>query len=108
MSYYRYLSDIATDAPSRLEQTSNGEFLICPHPKYANLHMATGGSLHGWKFLPLLGEFVVDSINGTLPKVLEEKWSWASKMDAKMEKFCFIGNGEEQELRTLLNEPAKL
>ncbi|KAI8680510.1 DAO domain-containing protein [Fusarium keratoplasticum] len=46
-----------------LEQTTTGDFLISPHPKFKNLQMAIGGSFHGWKFLPLLVEFVIDSIN---------------------------------------------
>lgn len=82
-----------------LEQTTNGEFLICPHPKFNNLHLATGGSLHGWKFLPLLGEFVVDSISGKLEDVLVKKWSWESKADAKQNKFGFMTPGKPREFQ---------
>lgn len=82
----------------RLEQTTNGDFLICPHPRYGGLHLATGGSLHGWKFLPLLGEFVVDSITGRLEANLVEKWSWESKANAKLNKYGFMTPGKQREL----------
>lgn len=88
-----------TNGNIRLEQTTNGDFLICPHPKFNNLHLATGGSLHGWKFLPLLGEFVVDSIAGTLDQELVKKWSWESKAEAKHNTFGFMTPGEPKEFR---------
>ena len=70
--------------------------------------MATGGSLHGWKFLPLLGEFVVDSITKQLSPQLVEKWSWESKLDAKLGKFGFMVPGDVQELREITTGRAKL
>lgn len=85
-----------------LEQTSDGEFLICPHPRYKGLQMATGGSLHGWKFLPLLGEFVVDSMTGRLDEDLVTKWSWESKIGAEMGKFGFMRKGQQRELRDVV------
>ena len=97
-----------TDKVFRLEQTTNGEFLICPHPKFHNLHLATGGSLHGWKFLPLLGEFVVDSISGTLEDVLVKKWSWESKADAKRNQYGFMTPGEPREFQRAIGHLAKL
>ena len=90
------------DKSRRLEQTTNGEFLICPHPKFNNLHLATGGSLHGWKFLPLLGEFVVDSICGTLDDVLVKKWSWESKANVKQNKFGFMTPGEPKGFQQII------
>lgn len=89
-----------------LEQNTNGVFLICPRTRFSNLHMATGGSLHGWKFLPLIGEFVVDSINGTLPQLLEDKWSWESKKGAKLERLGFMLDAQPRELvQDLSDEP---
>ncbi|KAL8971601.1 MAG: hypothetical protein Q9183_000970, partial [Haloplaca sp. 2 TL-2023] len=44
--------------------TPTGDFLICYHPQYSNLFLATGGSGHGFKFLPVLGEKVVQILQG--------------------------------------------
>ncbi|KAI9734266.1 MAG: hypothetical protein M1834_002370 [Cirrosporium novae-zelandiae] len=59
-----------------LSQTPDADFLIAPHPRIANLHLATGGSAHAWKFLTTIGDFVVDSMCGTLDPVLAGKWAW--------------------------------
>lgn len=70
--------------------------------------MATGGSLHGWKFLPLVGEFVVDSINGVLPAVLQDKWSWESKKGAKLARLGFMLDGDTKELMQEMQVKAQL
>ncbi|RAL58929.1 hypothetical protein DID88_009220 [Monilinia fructigena] len=36
--------------------TPNQDFIISPHPRCQNLYIATGGSFHGWKFLPIIGD----------------------------------------------------
>ncbi|KAH7113429.1 hypothetical protein EDB81DRAFT_873546 [Dactylonectria macrodidyma] len=41
------------------------DFVISPHPHCNNLYLATGGSFHGWKFLPAIGGYVVDMIQGS-------------------------------------------
>ena len=41
-----------------------------------NLFIATGGSGHGFKFLPVLGNKIVDVLEGTAPIALQEKWKW--------------------------------
>ncbi|KAK0637950.1 L-pipecolate oxidase [Lasiodiplodia hormozganensis] len=86
----------------QLEQTSDGEFLICPQPRHKGLQVATGGSLHGWKFLPLLGEFVVESMTGRLDEDLLRKWSWENKIGAEMAKFGFMRKGQQRELRDVV------
>ncbi|OJJ50367.1 hypothetical protein ASPZODRAFT_149707 [Penicilliopsis zonata CBS 506.65] len=52
------------------------DFLIAPHPRIAGIHLATAGSGHGWKFLPVIGDFIVDSVQGTLPRELQEMWAF--------------------------------
>lgn len=94
--------------PYRLEQTSTGDFLICPHPKFQGLHMAIGGSFHGWKFLPLLGSFVVDSMNDVLPDDLASKWSWNQKLDGDMKKLGFLSRGRVIEFQQYLGGSVKL
>jgi sarcosine oxidase / L-pipecolate oxidase len=40
------------------------------------LFIATGGSFHGWKFLSILGEYVVDLLQGKLDPALQKRWAW--------------------------------
>ncbi|BFZ64860.1 hypothetical protein YB2330_006013 [Saitoella coloradoensis] len=56
--------------------TPTSDFIIGHHPDIAGLFMATGGSGHAFKFLPVLGEKVADAIEGRLEKVLQNKWRW--------------------------------
>ncbi len=69
--------------------------------------MATGGSLHGWKFLPSLGDFVVDSMTGALEPELVEKWSWESKETAKHNAYGFMLPGAVREMRDVIGESEK-
>jgi sarcosine oxidase / L-pipecolate oxidase len=56
--------------------TPNGDFLITYHPELSNLFLATGGSGHGYKFLPVIGERIVDCVEGQCPVEFREKWAW--------------------------------
>ena len=51
-------------------------WFICPHTKCRNLFIATAGTWHGWKFLPIVGEFVVQMLYGELPEVMAARWAW--------------------------------
>ncbi|KAH6678672.1 putative fructosyl amino acid protein [Halenospora varia] len=51
-------------------------FIITYHPSYSNLFLATGGSGHGYKFLPVIGEKIVDCVEGRCPDEFREKWAW--------------------------------
>jgi glycine/D-amino acid oxidase-like deaminating enzyme len=46
------------------ENTSNGDFLIDRHPRYENVWLVGGGSGHGFKHGPALGEYVAARITG--------------------------------------------
>lgn len=60
--------------------TPTGEWLIDYHPKYKNLFVATGGSGHAYKFVPIIGDRIVDVMldkpRDDLGKTLKEKWTW--------------------------------
>ena len=56
--------------------TPNQDFIISPHPHCQNLYIATAGSYHGWKFLPVIGEYVVQLLGGTLEEDLVKRWAW--------------------------------
>ncbi|KAL1896492.1 hypothetical protein Sste5346_004526 [Sporothrix stenoceras] len=56
--------------------TPTGDFLVDYHPDYEGLFVATGGSGHAFKFLPVLGEKVVDCVVGQRPAAFADKWAW--------------------------------
>ena len=56
--------------------TPNGDFLIDWHPTHEGLFLATGGSGHGFKFFPVIGEKIVDALEGKLDAGLRQAWSW--------------------------------
>jgi sarcosine oxidase len=59
------------------ENTSNGDFLIDRHPALANVWLAGGGSGHGFKHGPALGEFLAGQMSGE--GAAEPRFSLASK-----------------------------
>lgn len=63
----------------RVAKTPSSDFIIAPHPAIKGLHVATGDSGHGWKFITTIGDMILDSMEGKLHKKLAEKWAWAEK-----------------------------
>jgi sarcosine oxidase len=59
--------------------TSNGDFLIDRHPDRADVWLVGGGSGHGFKHGPAVGEYVAAQILGTAPA--EPRFSLASKAE---------------------------
>ena len=47
------------------ENTSNGDFLIDRHPEFENAWLVGGGSGHGFKHGPVVGEQVASLVSGT-------------------------------------------
>lgn len=57
--------------------TASGDWLIDYHPKYGKtLFLATGGSGHAFKFLPVIGDKVADCLLGNCPEAFKDKWCW--------------------------------
>ncbi|KAI0547512.1 sarcosine oxidase [Xylaria curta] len=56
--------------------TPNDDFIISPHSASTGLFIATCGSFHGWKFLPVIGDYVVQMLDDTLEPELKRKWAW--------------------------------
>ncbi|KAI5288897.1 hypothetical protein KEM54_004718 [Ascosphaera aggregata] len=54
--------------------TPNGDFIISYHPTYSGLFVATGGNGHGFKFLPIIGEKIVDIMEGKGDPELADLW----------------------------------
>ncbi|OTA56220.1 putative fructosyl amino acid protein [Hypoxylon sp. EC38] len=63
--------------------TATGDWIIDYHPYWQNLFVATGGSGHAFKFLPVIGDRVVDSIMGKCPKEFKDKWKWKAVGDVE-------------------------
>ncbi|CAG8951807.1 hypothetical protein HYFRA_00005611 [Hymenoscyphus fraxineus] len=56
--------------------TPNQDFIISKHPYCQNLCIATGGSFHGWKFLPIIGKYVVEMLDGQLDESHSARFAW--------------------------------
>jgi sarcosine oxidase len=64
------------------ENTSNGDFLIDRHPEFDNVWLVGGGSGHGFKHGPAIGEYVVFRLEGSTEGI-EPRFSLASKARAE-------------------------
>lgn len=56
--------------------TPTGDFIIDFHPEIEGLFLATGGSGHAFKFLPVIGEKVIEALEGRLDSDLRSLWAW--------------------------------
>jgi sarcosine oxidase len=61
------------------ENTSNGDFLIDLHPEFENVWLVGGGSGHGFKHGPVVGEYVAARIEGS-NEGIEPRFSLATKV----------------------------
>jgi sarcosine oxidase len=72
-------SPIVDSRVCQYENTSNGDFLIDRHPAFDNVWIAGGGSGHGYKHGPAIGEYVAARVTGTASPAPEPRFSLASK-----------------------------
>lgn len=63
------------------ENTSNGDFLVDRHPAFENVWLVGGGSGHGFKHGPAMGEYVAGRLTGTVET--EKRFSLESKETAQ-------------------------
>ncbi|KAK8195031.1 sarcosine oxidase [Phyllosticta capitalensis] len=69
----------------------HGEFLIDYHPSYdGSLFVVTGGSGHGFKFMPIIGDVIVQCIEGQTPPEFKEKWKWPEQ---RVPEDQWVGDG---------------
>jgi len=66
------------------ENTSNGDFLIDGHPAFENVWLVGGGSGHGFKHGPAVGEHVATLISGDAK--VEPRFAMATKEKAHQRK----------------------
>ncbi|GAD91587.1 conserved hypothetical protein [Paecilomyces variotii No. 5] len=70
VDYYRMCWDGITPNQSQLLTRQ-------PDPRLSNLYFAVGGSFHSWKFLPTIGKYVVNVLDGVSNGAeKDEVWSW--------------------------------
>jgi sarcosine oxidase len=67
------------------ENTSNGDFLIDRHPDFENVWLVGGGSGHGFKHGPSVGEYVASQVLniGKLAATPEPRFSLATKLSTQ-------------------------
>ena len=56
--------------------TPDRAFLIDYHPKYASLVLGVGGSGHGFKYIPSVGGYIADKMEGRLDENLAHAFRW--------------------------------
>jgi len=72
---------LVTDIDHRDGVTPDNNWFISRHPRCENLYVATAGSFHGWKFLPIIGQYVVQMLKGELPEKTRKRWDWDRSFD---------------------------
>jgi sarcosine oxidase/L-pipecolate oxidase len=56
--------------------TADANLLICEHPRWRNLVVASGDSGHTFKLHPVIGLHVVELLEGRLASQLVDAWKW--------------------------------
>ncbi|KAI9846608.1 MAG: hypothetical protein M1837_003849 [Sclerophora amabilis] len=79
--------------------TSDRHFLITPHPDHQNLFLAAGGSAHGFKFMPILGKYISDMLEGNLDPEMARVWAWRPGQVSNLKNLAHLD--PEMELRDL-------
>jgi sarcosine oxidase len=72
-------SPVVDSRVCQYENTSNGDFLIDRHPDFQNVWIAGGGSGHGFKHGPAVGEYVAARVTGASEPPIEPRFVLASK-----------------------------
>ena len=80
--------------------TPTEDFIISRHPRCRNLSFGAGGSFHGFKFLPTLGRYVVEMLDGVLAPDLVERWAWDREL--KKHESSWSALWPTQELRDVV------
>lgn len=75
-----------------------------PHPRLHNLFFAIGGSFHSYKFLPTIGKYVVNVLDGKGNNEEQNK-HWAWKRGPQGGRGAHEKVHPSRELRDLLDEP---
>lgn len=91
--------------------TPTADFIVDYVPGRKGLFLATGGSGHAFKFLPVLGDVIVDIMLGKCQGVWKDKWRWrkeVSIVEGVMTKDGSRAGSRQLELQQLYEEEGKL
>ena len=72
---------VAETRVCQYENTSNGDFLIDRHPGFENVWLVGGGSGHGFKHGPVVGEYAAQMVSST--GTVEPRFTLASKQKVR-------------------------
>ncbi len=72
-------SPIVDSRVCQYENTSNGDFLIDRHPEFENVWICGGGSGHGFKHGPFVGEYTAARLINAAEPAIEPRFSLTSK-----------------------------
>jgi len=72
-------SPIVGSRVCQYENSSNGDFVIDRHPAFDNVWICGGGSGHGFKHGPAVGEYTAARVLGAADPPIEPRFSLASK-----------------------------
>ncbi|KAI1768637.1 sarcosine oxidase [Hypoxylon sp. FL1150] len=72
--------------------TPDEDWIISPHPASKNLYIAAGGSFHGYKFLPIIGKYIVQMLDGKLSEEHTRKWAWDRDLTPRVTKYTPRGD----------------
>ncbi|PRP81486.1 sarcosine oxidase [Planoprotostelium fungivorum] len=86
--------------------TPTGDFVITHHPHHQGLFIATGGSGHGFKFLPVLGEKIADCVQNRLEESLKKLWQWKDIPKEATRGDGSRGRGDRIDISKMYNDPA--
>lgn len=73
-------AEIVADRLCPYCDTQDEDFWIAPHPEVAGLVVAAGGSGHGFKFAPVLGDLVTAALEGREGPLLE-RFRWRPELE---------------------------
>lgn len=73
--------DLVDSKTCWIADSSSHKFLIDKCPQFDNVYVASGDSGHAFKFLPTIGKYIVQKLEGTLLRELDECWSWKTHPD---------------------------
>jgi glycine/D-amino acid oxidase-like deaminating enzyme len=54
----------------------DSDFWVCQHPSRRGLTIASGGSGHGFKFAPVLGDLIADAVDGDESMSIAQRFRW--------------------------------
>ncbi|OJJ67100.1 hypothetical protein ASPBRDRAFT_59103 [Aspergillus brasiliensis CBS 101740] len=72
-------------------ETPTGDFIFDRHPEHQNVFVATGGTGHAYKFLPVIGQYIAQAFQGQLPADLAERWKFHTDYRSQAQDDLFTG-----------------